>query len=143
VSACTQCGLPYCKEPEKHQAPEPIKPLHVRVAEALGWSTPRSIGNWMIPGEPDNYVGRPPSNVLIGSSGYAAIPRYDTDWSATGPLIERLRLDLQHGWDPDEPAWTAYAEKLSTMEAYGSTPLLAVCNLILALSAAGKLPSRS
>lgn len=130
-------------EPAVEQA---AKPLHVRVAEALGWTDLRVIGNCMIPGEPDDYVGRPPGNVLIGSSGHAPVPRYDTDWSVTGPLIERLgiRVHVSRFRGPNPIEWQAIWPGDSwaiagKINAKAATSLGAVCELILALHAAGKL----
>jgi hypothetical protein len=76
-------------------------------------------------------------------------PRYDTDWSATGPLIERYNMHLSK-WNhaTGERAWW-YAAVWGPAEEYGQerkvetggheTPLIAVCHLILALKEAGKL----
>jgi hypothetical protein len=63
------------------------------------------------------------------------VAHYDTDWNATGPLIERHRISLDHdGFG----MWKAYlrAEK---MEALGRTPLVAACELLLLMAAGGKL----
>lgn len=102
------------------------KPLHVKVAEALGTNVEdKSLWGW----------------------NYEAIPRYDTDWSATGPLIERQRVAVVP-WKP--VLWRAFRAPFigpqdevyvheDHEEASGETPLLAVCNLILALNKAGKL----
>lgn len=74
------------------------------------------------------------------------IPNYDTDWSATGPLIERLGITVVLNRDRDrhgpDYSWVASAGTLPFSEpgACGATPLLAVCHLILALHEAGKLP---
>jgi hypothetical protein len=94
------------------------KPLHVRVAEALGSMVRLQEGWW---------------ERLDGAIWTAAIPRYDTDWSATGHLIEKYGIDLERG---GAGQWRAYGPG---SEAEGDTPLLAVCNLLLALKAAGKL----
>lgn len=96
------------------------RPLHVQVAEALGWTiTVGGLGN-----TPD---GR-----------YAVeIPDYDTDWSATGPLIEQLGINLER---QGKKTWQAWVYPLKI--AQGETPRIAVCNLIVALAAAtptGKL----
>jgi hypothetical protein len=103
------------------------KPLHVQVAEALGWrvlgiATPRWSDGV------DRYTGHDPTGVFA-----LAVPRYDTDWSATSPLIERLGLVL---YCSDRPWADAPGQNVS---ADGETPLIAVCNLILALKEAGKL----
>lgn len=112
------------------------KPLHVRVAEALGWIN-------VLPFEADgivdesNWTGDDPS----GEGGF--VPNYDTDWSATGPLIEKNGIAIF----PTSEAvlaktsfgrWTASILAFESCES-GPTPLIAVCNLILALAEAGKL----
>jgi hypothetical protein len=120
---------------------EPEKPLHVRVAEALGW-TSIGPGNSMNLSDPG--AGYPPKNQIVGHK--EPIPRYDTDWAATGPLIERYGIDTEaisysptdrtYGWKARAcPVWNGD----ESMTTYGETPLLAVCALILALHEAGKL----
>ena len=37
------------------------------------------------------------------------IPAYDTDWAATGPLIEKYKLDVDSGNRDDINGWTARA----------------------------------
>src|SRR5687767_11117948 len=127
------------------------KPLHVRVAEALGWTSAHyrtegdhSCGDIMIP-DPERmrWKGLEPKEMLIGAAGCKLIPRYDTDWAATGPLIERFRIDVD-----SDAGWIARMSIDSELHdgrrdvrgKRGDTPLLAACNLILALSSAGKLP---
>jgi len=125
------------------------KPLHVRVVEALGWTRAHYPGDhgFGVPGPPCGDIliadmerlrwrGREPGEMLIGAD-CTLIPRYDTDWSSTGPLIERYGLSVfrQDGiwfamFDPKGARWCGE----------GPTPLLAVCNLILAFHAAGKFP---
>lgn len=121
------------------------KPLHVRVAEALGWRecAPQT---WLISGETyvndRNWVGWPPSGRWVSRP---SVYRYDTDWSATGPLIERFGIMVE----PDHPddlgrsgfkGWYALREHdTPILDATGATPLEAVCRLILALAEAGKL----
>lgn len=110
------------------------KPLHVRVAEALGWFDfqPSANGFW-----PLEWRGHP-SRPIIGEP-HKKIPRFDTDWSATGPLIERFGIFLRRYYgdrwfaSPGQPL----PGGADTVDA--ATPLEAVCNLILALHAAGKL----
>lgn len=126
------------------------RPLHVRVAEAIGWTRCRLD-------HADVWIGMAP-----GYDDYAYnVPRYDTDWSVTGPLIERLRFGIDGPAGREDPAWASPPREgdpaLSTWQAWtcsaetaweietaeGSSPLDAVCNLILALHAAGKLPKVS
>ena len=121
------------------------KPLHVRVAEALGWRQLRE--RWLSP------FGPPEANMPVEP------PRYDTDWSVAGPLIEKYRIAVRptcymgqgfEDWSEKEKAeaaasWDAYLEsghrrEISSGEfMVGTTPLRAVCNLILALAKEGKL----
>jgi hypothetical protein len=97
------------------------KPLHVQVAKALGW-----IGCVRKPGT--GWWGKAP-----GSSGLLPLDRFDKSWSATGRLIEKYGIDVFK----QAPNWKAVCEE--TLQGTGTTPLIAVCNLILALSEAGKL----
>ena len=97
------------------------EPLDVRVARALGWTD----------FDKDGYYTAHP-------------PYYSTDWSATGPLIEKYRISviaiptsIVYGGKEDPfTAWNAYNANGS---AGGLHPLIAVCKLILALGKAGKL----
>ncbi len=117
------------------------KPLHARVAEALGWI---GLTNERAPW----WYGYPRSGTALldavrDGSGRFRVPDYATDWSATGPLIEQygftVEPDLCHA-----PRWLAYRIEKSgeVTEGVGLTPLLAVCELILALKATGKLESQ-
>ncbi len=123
------------------------KPLHVRVAEALGWKKLEQLHRDIAqrvgvlgPHVEDSFEGREPAYGEL-----EMVPRYDTDWSATGPLIERFGLTLTE----DMGSWHACRDggSYACMEmehvyvGEADQPLLAVCNLILALHAAGKLPS--
>ncbi len=126
------------------------KPLYVQVAEALG-RVP--CGRWRMIAtglagpvyekactHPDCYPEQMP-------------PRYDADWAATGPLIEKYHLHVgeevlhrEDGtreavcwiagtWDSEEGAEPEYDHLIGR----GLTPLLAVCHLILMLKEAGRL----
>jgi hypothetical protein len=117
------------------------KPLHVRVAEALGCKPvtdaddPGGLRGWAcVCGSADkpHPWGKGPHS---DTSPSHTLARYDTDWSATGPLIERLGITVnRHHRRAD---WSAHAGE--GPETDGSTALVAVCNLILSLAAAGKL----
>lgn len=129
------------------------KPLHVRVAEALGWTwkhSPSGNCRWLCPPtkdnrfciEPDTYLDAA-EDALTCSDGLRYVPRYDTDWSATGPLIGRYAITLTAPHVPGDP-WLSLSFGNTVgyggeVEAEGDTALRAVCNLILALHAAGKL----
>ena len=115
-------------------------PLRLQVAVALGWCrlvpadmspedlallessawTPEHAATWHHP-----ETGRTVRQHLL--------PRYDTNWNDAGPLIERLGIAV---W-PQSYGWAA--ELRLEERAQGTTPLIAVCNLLLALHAAGKL----
>lgn len=131
------------------------KPLHVRVAEALGWTEVHFDDDATRKAEMSEapatnaWQGMPP-----GSDYFVRIPDFSTDWKATGPLIERFGIRLfvlagTQGWAtgyainrdgslslPGEYAFDVMHPEMVP----GATPLLAVCNLILALAEAGKLP---
>lgn len=120
------------------------KPLHVRVAEALGCTETYYDDHPYVPG----WRGKPAD----GHGGSPHVPRYDTDWSATGPLIERYGISVtMDDDDASSVGWLAgtfeyvcgsdgYHAYMDRGYATGETPLIAVCNLILALKEAGKLP---
>jgi hypothetical protein len=113
-----------------------MKPLYVRVAETLGWTDGRRCGDlaavWA-----SGWDGLPPRAVpIIGQpeAGRQKIPRYDIDWSATGPLIEKYEIGIQpqrrSPYDTP-PWWIAHIERGSRTAAHlDSTPLLAACHLI-------------
>jgi hypothetical protein len=125
------------------------KPLHVQVAEALGEKCEQlqGIEGWWIVHSVSKVTGNP---------RHLPAPDYDIDWSATGPLIERLKINLLKGWASDNQAWHACTtdgdclefnrhakgrkdEGYNEPEGNGPTPLLAVCDLILELHKQGKL----
>lgn len=111
-------------------------PLHVRVAEALGVVI---CDRWMqIDFDPWNGATYRQNCQHPNCVPSQRPPRYDTDWAATGPLIERFADSLRataYGWIADA------RPGLGPWDGEGETPLVAVCNLILALAAAGKLES--
>jgi hypothetical protein len=110
-------------------------PLHVQVAEALGWTY------WSADGRAATHCVPPGTELDVSDNPVVAlplheIPHFDTDWSATGPLIERYEIDVWRSarmWKaaPDTPGGTIVGR--------GTTPLIAICHLILALKADGKL----
>lgn len=105
------------------------EPLDVQVARALGWTD----------FDKDGFYSAHP-------------PYYSTDWSATGPLIQKYRITVQAPsgdahthwgatkFDEDDRSWLS--DHLEFHEAiYNSkTPLEAVCRFLLALHATGELP---
>jgi hypothetical protein len=112
-----------------------VKPLHVRVAEALGWVV-YDQGGLMLPAGRGT-LGHAPGAAIVGHP--VQIPWFDTDWSATGPLIEKYGIMITPGV-PGFSSWEAYVKvDVRSDGTDGGTPLEAVCNLILALAEAGKL----
>lgn len=135
------------------------KPLNQRVAEALGCKVKEHYA--VHPVFPYKIEG-PLVHVSCGCGKHGTwrtndegtrewdgdFAHYDTDWSATGPLIEKYGFFVRP-WAADAKAWpdqkwialepwtnlNAPPEQVAT----GPTPLIAVCNLILILHAAGKV----
>lgn len=125
------------------------KPLNVRVAEKLGARLRQTEafeficdewGDYLEAGEGWWVEQRP-------HGSWFRVPDFTTDWSATGPLLERLKIhvwpwDADTGWGAssrlgpmveNEFHWTDDRWRQGPLEAYGETPLLAICNLVLAL----------
>lgn len=113
-------------------------PLHVQVAAVLGWTDLKP--DLVIDGEMQ-YWGRPPADGTPFSAVERIVPRYDLDWSATGPLLERLSIDLNSDWIPARGGidWRAktvgrpYSPDI--LYAHAKTPLMAICALILGITA--------
>jgi hypothetical protein len=143
------------------------KPLHVRVAEALGFRV-RDDSEY---GCRRQCVGNPYAGSAFPSAKQAhnhirwsyfrpylyepsdgdwtPVEHYDTDWSATGPLIEKYRIAMWTAGPVGEllgdghDRWRCNSDDNGLQlegSQVGPTPLIAVCNLILALHEAGKLP---
>ena len=125
------------------------KPLHVQVAEALGCKPELLTLHagppiWSCPCAGASH-GLKPDELSDEYGNDSTIARYDTDWSATGPLIEKYELALgQTGMDDPKPTWVAWWPgscdvDTCSVDAPADTPLLAACHLLLSLKAAGKL----
>jgi hypothetical protein len=127
----------------------PDKPLYVRVAEVLGWTGIYYAGNFMVP-DSDLYMGKKPGGCLLGERAFSGVPRYDLLWSATGPLIEKYNINLHANYAGrgalPGPWWEAvvYFQHSKPATSYkNETPLLAVCNLIVANPQHFSLDSRA
>lgn len=116
------------------------KPLSVRVAEALG-CVPRldlNGGDWKC-----DCAGYAHSIDWIDSD--CLVNSYATDWSAAGPLVEKYKIQVGPsylGIGPPAPwcAATGHDDDRDGDEwAFGPTPLIAVCELVLKLKEAGKI----
>jgi hypothetical protein len=116
------------------------KPLHVRVAEALGWTVFYEVPVGATPGY-FRHLGKPPAWHMEGDRTDVLVPFLDTSWHDTGPLIERFHIHLSHGGRASAKPWGAWSagQPNPTWWARGDSPLEAVCHLILALAEAGKL----
>ena len=143
----------------------PQKPLHVLVAEAIGYrwlvrahadsSLPPRARFLANPRDAERLIAMRHSRPATGDEPTAygldekalgmrlpAVPRFDIDWSATGPLIERLHIGLRH-LDPREyrdlPAagyWCAeWPFEFIMAYTYAATPLIAACEAIVAMAA--------
>lgn len=110
--------------------------LSLRVAEALGWTDIQHIGGLMTPAA-SHHDGVPPSErYIVGEKRRQKVPRFDLEWETTGPLFERFRIEL---WR-DRDRWCAVSPYPDDKTApYGDTALEAVCELLIALGAAGRL----
>lgn len=116
-------------------------PLHVEVAAALGWTD--LVGHCKCASAAATHEceriwwGRPPR----GLARPGPVPRFDLDWSATGPLLERFDISLQRrraagggaAWIARSGAWSAVAGR-------GTSALESVCRLLLDL--VGRRPDR-
>lgn len=123
-------------------------PLHVLVAEALGCAPVSGEGCAELPNMEHHHC---PcwSGKHRGSNGCVyALAEYDTDWTVTGPLLEKYVVATGRYADKalPEPFWAYWQPADNDLEidarkanATGETMLIAVCNLILALDTAGKL----
>ena len=118
------------------------KLLHVQVAEALGWTEVQGKDHI-------GWYGRPPERQYgLDGHGISPLPHFDTDWSATGPLIEKYEISVGPGATEAGP-WAAISGVFVDGGGWdgldfdyrgkGPTPLIAVCHLILAIKGAGKL----
>lgn len=105
------------------------KPLSIRVAEALGW---REVAK-----EELRWVGIPPGI----KATQCVVPMYEFDAEAMLLVMERLRIGLKNTRDcwVAEPSGDCVDPDALQLYGDGPTILAAVCALILALGAAGKL----
>ena len=133
--------------PAKHQS-LPDKPLHVQVAEALGETMNFGLQPWefghynprwlrrLKAGEFVRDLKGPFGRAIQDSEEFWGEPiRYDTDWAATGPLIEKYGICIEsHSGD-----WRVHRHGVSFGPVCGPTPLVAVCWLLVALVKEGKM----
>jgi len=127
------------------------KPLHVRVVEALGckpkfdslFSGIEACWHCTCP-ERDH--------TSVNYHDYLMVVHYDTDWGATGPLIEKYGITLLSEWGGFHGGSTPFSHWMAASDFLvidcevspglyecAETPLIAVCHLILKLAEAGKL----
>ena len=99
------------------------RPLHVQVAEALGWVD--------IEDKDGVFWGTEPHGKLR-----IAVPRYDSSWCSVGPLIERFQITVNGETRDWQDEWEARGGGFS---ADGSQPCEAIAKLIVKLKKEGKL----
>lgn len=144
------------------------KPLHVRVAEALGDNLgpcpANAIEDALESGRGDsgwicNNCGFEGGYVKDGPQSYEhnrPARDYDTNWCATGPLISRYGITLlrneysgppQHYPKLEVPEWSAVYGYYENYDGWGAIdwerdadPLVAVCSLVVKLAEAWRLP---
>lgn len=123
------------------------KPLHVQVAEALGCRPMWLPANEYIKRGEGWYCGcseQCPCQWIppVGGVAGGRVPLYDTDWSATGPLLEKYGISLVRA-DEHNPAkhlWTAGMGGAhgwddgsipGADDVVATSPLEAVCRLLI------------
>ena len=139
---------------EKKGIPMPMeqdeRPLRVPVAEALGWTV------FVPPTSPASLWDDVAIAAALEEAGFThldpkgrlrIVPRYDTDWSAIGPVITKLRISLypwQQGWAAELPQGlqTPGAERIfGKLRWTGAlpkhTPQRAACEVILCAAEMG------
>jgi len=110
-------------EPEKDRPEEsnsPELPLHVQVAQAIGWKNfhpCEGTENLWIANDPDSHP--------------EYVPRYDLEWSATGPLIELMKLAVEPCPKNPYPWMATRIGGGYIHHSYGETPLIAICRVLL------------
>lgn len=151
-------------------------PINIQVARALGFQTRDMTKVWLCRGQ---HIGSPSDDGAFPSprdagehehrSGgweifkpytyeddgdWVPCPHYLSDWSVTGPLIEKYQIAINHvldcfgedeGWLASSPSeytdakggYLAYAGEFRSLSP--RSPLEAVCLLIIALVSRGKL----
>jgi hypothetical protein len=99
-------------------------PLHVQVAEALGWTEISEDG--------EKWWGREPYGKIR-----MTIPRYDTSWCSAGAILERFKFGIM--WDHGQ--WIAQYMTDEGHDQYqgGEKPTEAISRLVVHLYKEGKL----
>lgn len=137
------------------------RPLHVQVAEVLGWTDLHHIPIEEFE-EHDHWTGKPPEG-WFGPASFvttkvdpverlvvnaATIPRFHDDPAATWPLIEKYGLELgleRNDLCPTDTSGRRIAygghgkDGEPTLEGRGDTYLLAVCEVLLKMGKRGLL----
>lgn len=131
-------------------------PLNYIVAQGLGWKWWRFCDEAILlpPGywEPDDMPGLLPDGpgefrVVDGSEyGHPAVPDYENDWAALGPVIEECGIGLQclqttalRNQPERTVTWVAFTMHPTSHAFSGPTVGSAVCNLIASRVAVGEV----
>jgi hypothetical protein len=105
-------------------------PLHVLVANAIGWTELRHYDDLTVPGWYGRFPGAEPG---IKTD----VPRYDSSFCSTGPLMERFKIGVM--WDHGQ--WIAHYSTTEGHDQYqgGETPSQAVSRMVVHLHKKGLL----
>lgn len=77
------------------------KPLRVRVAEVLGCKPVMTRRGWNPDGGPEHWLCTCElGDHEMANAHYPLLACYDTDWSATGPLVEKYVHSISGGGPP-------------------------------------------
>ena len=119
-------------------------PLHVQVAEALGWTEIRKQQDGMAHEITGAWIGTEPHGGLT-----LVVPQYDRSWCSVGPLVQRFEISIIRENPVDykeDPEWEAWYDTRLYVDGYtpgaserGATPCKAVAKLIVLLKKEGKL----
>jgi hypothetical protein len=116
------------------------RPLHVQVAEAIGCKPVPPKPGWETEAELWRCNCHNGPHEDMGAEQPGALKRYDRNWSATGPLIEKYGIGVEV---LDDNSWMVWCEmddiSMDIHGDVGNSVLVAICRLILALGKAGKL----
>ena len=96
------------------------------IGPALDWAVAKCLGDeeHFEPFYPDPYDG-------YGSGPVYTLAKYDSDWSLSGPIIERETIDIE--WKGEDKVRASYAWLDETFtEAFGPTPLIAAMRCFIA-----------
>jgi len=98
------------------------------IGPALDWAVAKCLG--VGPRYNMDSHGRVWAGWWIATPEYEPLPRYSTDWSQGGPIIDREKITIRH-WS-NEPFITAYGFERGSEWMHGPTPLVAAMRCYVA-----------